>query len=81
MIDWLRMGGYGFYVWSSYGMLALAIVIELFALRRRRHAAQRHADDIRAEQDAQAGPAMPRSTSRSTSHSLPQSMHSSGTLE
>jgi len=77
MIDWLRMGGYGFYVWSSYGMLALAIVIELFALRRRRHAAQRHADDMRAEQDAQAGQAMPRSTSRS----LPQSMHSSGTLE
>jgi len=36
MKDWLSMGGYGFYVWSSYGMLALAIVIELFLLRRRR---------------------------------------------
>ena len=31
MIDWLQMGGYGFYVWSSYGMLALAIAVELFA--------------------------------------------------
>ena len=50
MLDWLRMGGYGFYVWSSYGMLALAIVVELFALRQRRRTAQRRADELRAEQ-------------------------------
>ena len=36
MSDWLAMGGYGYFVWSSYGMLALAIAIELWLLRRRR---------------------------------------------
>ncbi|HEY0878426.1 MAG TPA: heme exporter protein CcmD [Zeimonas sp.] len=54
MIDWLQMGGYGFYVWSSYGMLALAIAVELFALRRQRRNAERRADEMRAEQAAQA---------------------------
>jgi len=70
MIDWLRMGGYGFYVWSSYGMLALAIVVELFALRRRRQAAQRRAAEMRAEQAAQATP-----------QPMSQSMYLSGTRE
>jgi len=54
MIDWLQMGGYGFYVWSSYGMLALAIAVELFALRRHRRAAERRAEQMRAEHDAHA---------------------------
>ena len=36
MSEWLAMGGYGFYVWGSYGVLALAIAIELWLLRRRR---------------------------------------------
>ena len=35
MIEWLKMGGYGFFVWGSYGVLAIAIVIELVALGRR----------------------------------------------
>jgi len=52
MRDWLHMGGYGFYVWSSYGMLALAIVVELVALRQRRRTAQRRADELRAEQQS-----------------------------
>ncbi len=52
MRDWLHMGGYGFYVWSSYGMLALAVVVELIALRQRRRAAQRQADELRAEQSS-----------------------------
>ena len=56
MIDWLQMGGYGFYVWSSYGMLALAIAVELFALRRHRRTAERRADEMRAEQAAHAAP-------------------------
>ena len=34
MIEWLKMGGYAYFVWMSYGALALAVVIELFALRR-----------------------------------------------
>ncbi|HLT25799.1 MAG TPA: heme exporter protein CcmD [Zeimonas sp.] len=56
MLDWLHMGGYGFYVWSSYGMLALAIAIELHALRRHRRAARRRAEELRAEQAAHAAP-------------------------
>lgn len=56
MIDWLQMDGYGFYVWSSYGMLALAIAVELFVLRRHRRAAGRRADEMRAEQAAHAAP-------------------------
>jgi heme exporter protein D len=31
----LDMGGYGLYVWGSYGVAALCIVIELVALRAR----------------------------------------------
>ncbi len=54
MFDWLRMGGYGFYVWSSYGMLALAIVVEVYALRQRRRTAEQRADEMRAEQAAPA---------------------------
>jgi heme exporter protein CcmD len=30
------MNGYGFYVWSAYGVAALALAIELLALRSRR---------------------------------------------
>ena len=40
MIEWLKMGGHGFYIWASYGMLAIAIVIELVALRQRRRNAR-----------------------------------------
>ncbi|HEX9181795.1 MAG TPA: heme exporter protein CcmD [Burkholderiales bacterium] len=30
-----HMGGYGFYVWGSYGLAALAIALEVWALARR----------------------------------------------
>jgi len=40
VIEWLNMGGYGFFVWNSYGMLALAIVVEVALLRRHRLRAQ-----------------------------------------
>lgn len=36
--DFLAMGGYGLYVWGSFGMTALLIVLELWSLRRRRKA-------------------------------------------
>jgi heme exporter protein D len=36
--DFLAMGGYGFYVWGSFGMAAIVIVAELLALRARRKA-------------------------------------------
>ena len=31
------MGGYAFYVWGSYGVFALAVTIEVLALRMRKH--------------------------------------------
>lgn len=30
--DFLAMGGYGFYVWGSYGVAALCIFLEVFFL-------------------------------------------------
>ena len=49
MIEWLAMGGYGFYVWSSYGMLAIALIVELVWLRRDRRESWRRVADMRAE--------------------------------
>ena len=39
MNEFFAMGGYGFYVWGAYGVAALAIVVEVLALRARRAAA------------------------------------------
>ena len=49
MSEFLAMGGYGFYVWSSYGMLAIALIVELVLLRRQRRESWRRAADMRAE--------------------------------
>ncbi len=49
MSEWLSMGGHGFYIWSAYGMLALAVIVELVSLRRRRKAAWQYVDDARDE--------------------------------
>jgi heme exporter protein D len=35
MSEFLHMGGYGFYVWSSYIVTALVLVCELLSLRAR----------------------------------------------
>ena len=37
--DFWAMGGYGFYVWGSYGAAVAVIVIEVWLLRARRRAA------------------------------------------
>jgi len=34
--DFLAMGGYGFYVWGSFGMTALIMLIEPIAVARNR---------------------------------------------
>jgi heme exporter protein D len=34
--EFLAMGGYGFYVWGSYGVAALCIFLEIFFLRSKR---------------------------------------------
>jgi heme exporter protein D len=39
MSEWLAMGGYGAYVWGSYGAAAVAVVAELIALAARRRRA------------------------------------------
>ena len=38
--DLIAMGGYGRYVWGSFGATALALVIEQLSLRARRRAAE-----------------------------------------
>jgi len=37
--NFLAMGGYGLYVWGSYGVTLVFIVAELILLRRRRRSA------------------------------------------
>ncbi|MEP7329155.1 MAG: heme exporter protein CcmD [Betaproteobacteria bacterium] len=39
MSEFLSMGGYGMFVWGSYGVTAIALAIELLAVRARRRAA------------------------------------------
>ncbi|WP_198970796.1 heme exporter protein CcmD [Xylophilus sp. ASV27] len=36
--DFLAMGGYGLYVWGSFGVCALSVLLELMQLRARRRA-------------------------------------------
>ena len=33
MSEWFEMGGYGFYVWSSYGMGVVLMLAEIIHLR------------------------------------------------
>jgi len=37
----LSMGGYGFYVWGSYGVAVAVVIIELALLRARTRAARK----------------------------------------
>lgn len=41
MTEFFAMGGYGFYVWGSYGVAALAVVLEVIGVRARLRAAKR----------------------------------------
>ena len=50
MSDWFAMGGYGFFVWSSYGMLALAVAAELVTLVRQRRNALQYAREVLEEE-------------------------------
>jgi heme exporter protein D len=34
--EFFAMGGYAFYVWGSFGMTAVVMVIEMLLIRRRR---------------------------------------------
>jgi heme exporter protein D len=39
--EFFAMGGRGFYVWSSFGLTALVLIGEMWALRARRRGLQR----------------------------------------
>ena len=47
MSEWLAMGGYAGFVWGSYGLAALAVIVELTALglRRRRALARARVEE------------------------------------
>jgi heme exporter protein D len=39
--EFIAMGGYGLYVWGSFGVTALLMVVEVVSLRARRKALRR----------------------------------------
>ncbi len=39
--EFLAMGGYGAFVWGSYGVTVVCIVLELVVIKARQHAALR----------------------------------------
>ena len=43
MMNFLAMGGYGFYVWGSFGVAALVIGVEIWQIAARRAALLRAA--------------------------------------
>ena len=49
LAEFLAMGGYGLYVWGSFGVTALALAVEAWLVRSRRRAALRTAQDARGE--------------------------------
>ncbi|MXR37283.1 heme exporter protein CcmD [Craterilacuibacter sinensis] len=55
----LHMGGYGLYVWGSFGVTLLLLALETALLSRR---ARRVADEIRQQTKAARPPLKPRHT-------------------
>lgn len=50
MTEFLNMGGYGFYVWSAFGMTAFVLLINVLQpILQHRHAL-READDFYSEE-------------------------------
>ena len=43
-MDWIALGGYGYFVWMSYGACVVAIAAEALALRARRRRARAGSD-------------------------------------
>ena len=53
--DFLAMGGYGFYVWGSFGLTALIMAVEpIMVVRHRNATVSRLKRQIRAESQANA---------------------------
>ena len=55
MTEFFAMNGYGFYVWSAYGVAALVLAIEVSALRSRRRAVLEEARLVQPEAPAMTG--------------------------
>ena len=49
MSSFFAMNGYGFYIWSAYGVAVLAIVVEILLLRSHRKAVLAQARSTPAE--------------------------------
>ena len=61
MSEFLAMGGYAWYVWMSYGAAAVAVIVEVAALRmrrRRRHGARIDRKQIASGRQYIASPAI-----------------------
>ena len=43
--EFIAMGGYGGYVWGSFGVTAVCVIVEIFILGARRRAALRALPD------------------------------------
>jgi heme exporter protein D len=54
--DFLNMGGYGRYVWGAYGVVAIAVAIEIAGLRARLARARRSSMGGRARRNAPSAP-------------------------
>ncbi len=52
--EFFAMGGYGLYVWGSFGMAAAVMSAEVILLRRRRHALRALLVDVTDEPPAAA---------------------------
>jgi heme exporter protein D len=48
LADFIDMGGYGLYVWGSFGMCAAVVAAEMLVLRFRRQALRQELQDQRA---------------------------------
>jgi heme exporter protein CcmD len=46
------LSGHGYFIWASYGMLALAVAVELYLLRQRRQRALQEASVTAGEAPA-----------------------------
>jgi len=66
MSEWLAMGGHGFYIWSSYAMLAVCVVAELWSLRQRRQSAWQQVDEAREALELSTAAPAPAPRARST---------------
>lgn len=52
--EFLAMGGYGFYVWTSFGVTALCMTVEVATIRRR-YRAVRQADRAGRQSEKEPG--------------------------